>query len=106
MDEERKKGITIVVGSTERHSKSMLVAALSKIDGVNALELGKDHLTINPSLIKEIDDSLAVKSSGLLPGLLGFGLVTDTNGVPINLRNSNHQLARHTVGRRRKRRRK
>ena len=45
MDEERKKGITVVVGSTERHSKSILVAALSKIDGVNALELGKDHLT-------------------------------------------------------------
>ena len=101
MDEERKKGITVVVGSTERHSKSMLVAALSKIDGVNALELGKDHLT----LIKEIDDSLAVKRSGLLPGL-GFGLLTDASGIPLDLRNSNHLLARHTIGRRRKRRRK
>ena len=105
MDEERKKGITVVVGSTERHSKSMLVAALSKIDGVNALELGKDHLTISPSLIKEIDDSLAVKSSGLLPGL-GFGLLTDASGIPLDLRNSNRPLARYTVGRHRKRRRK
>ena len=69
MDEERKKGITIVVGSTERHSKSMLVAALSKIDDVNAVELGKH--------------------SGLLPGL-GFGLLTDVSGIPPDLRNSNH----------------
>ena len=68
MDEERKKGITIVVGSTERHSKSMLVAALSKIDDVNVVELGKH--------------------SGLLPGL-GFGLLTDVNGIPPNLRHSN-----------------
>ena len=85
MSEERKKGITIVVGGTERHSKSMLVAALSKIDDVNALELGKH--------------------SGSLLGL-GFGLLTDTNGIPLDLRNSNQPLARHTVGRRRKRRRK
>ena len=68
MDEERKKGITIVVGSTERHSKSMLVAALSKIDDVNTVELGKH--------------------SGLLPGL-GFGLITDVSGIPPDLRNSN-----------------
>ena len=68
MDEERKKGITIVVGSTERHSKSMLVAALSKIDGVNAVELDKH--------------------SGLLPGL-GFGLLTDVSGIPPDIRNSN-----------------
>lgn len=68
MDEERKKGITIVVGSTERHSKSMLVAALSKIDDVNTVELGKH--------------------SGLLPGL-GFGLITDVSGIPLDLRNSN-----------------
>lgn len=68
MDEERKKGITVVVGSTERHSKSMLVAALSKIDDVNTVELGKH--------------------SGLLPGL-GFGLITDVSGIPPDLRNSN-----------------
>ena len=69
MDEERKKGITIVVNSTERHSKSMLVAALSKIDDVNTVELSKH--------------------SGLLPGL-GFGLITDVSGIPPDLRNSNH----------------
>lgn len=68
MDEERKKGITVVVGSTERHSKSMLVAALSKIDGVNAVELDKH--------------------SGSLPGL-GFGLLTDVSGIPPDIRNSN-----------------
>ena len=68
MDEERKKGITIVVGSTERHSKSMLVAALSKFDNVNTVELGKH--------------------SGSLPGL-GFGLLTDVSGIPPDLRNSN-----------------
>ena len=68
MDEERKKGIMIVVGSTERHSKSMLVAALSKIDGVNAVELDKH--------------------SGSLPGL-GFGLLTDVSGIPPDIRNSN-----------------
>lgn len=109
MDEEQKKGITVVVGSTERCSKTMLTAALSKIENVivveGELKLGKDHLTINPSLIKEIDDSLAVKRSGLLPGL-GFGLLTDASGIPLDLRNSNRPLARYTVGRHRKRRRK
>ena len=89
MDEEQKKRITIVVGSTERRSKSMLVAALSKIEDVKVLVADKDRVTINPSLIIEIDDGLVAKYSGLLPGL-GFGLITDVSGIPPDLRNSNH----------------
>jgi hypothetical protein len=85
MDEEQKKGITIVVGSTERRSKSMLVAALSKIEDVKVLVADKDHVTINPSLIKEIDESFAAKFPDSLPGL-GFGLMTDTAGIPLGFR--------------------
>ena len=91
MDEEQKKGITIVVGSTERCSKTMLTAALSKIENVIVVEgelkpvTGKHRNTINPALIKEIDEGFAAKYSGLLPGL-GFGLMTDVAGIPLDFR--------------------
>ena len=92
MDEEQKKGITVVVGSTERCSKTMLTAALSKIENVTVVEgelkpvTGKHRNTfINPALIKEIDEGFAAKYSGLLPGL-GFGLMTDVAGIPLDFR--------------------
>ena len=106
MDEEQKKGITIVVGTMDCFSKNnrlyprhALIESLSKIDVVNVLEVDKDNVTVNTALIKGIDEGIMAKCSSLLPGL-GFGLMTDVAGIPLDVRPKPYVPTRARQGKR------
>ena len=70
MDEEQKKGITIVVGSTSRFGRGVVAEALRGFDIAKVLEA---------------EDYFREAASKQLPGV-GFGLVTDVAGIPLDFK--------------------
>lgn len=76
MDKEQKKGITIVVGSTSRLGAGVVAEAL-----------------------RDFDAKLREAASKQLPGL-GFGLMTDVAGIPLDVRPKPYVPTRARQGKR------
>ncbi len=108
MGEEQKKSVTVLVGSIDPHNKARLLAAISAIEDVKVSTENQPKLIIGKS--DPIIDLAAVKAAdGLFkPGLpgLGFGLLTDVAGIPLDLRAKGRFLPQNTRRRHRKQRRK
>ena len=84
MDEERKKGITIVVGSTSRLGAGVVAEALRGFDIAKVVEA---------------EDYFREAASKQLPGL-GLGLMTDVAGIPLDVRPKPYVPTRARQGKR------